>query len=118
MMMNPAISQRATRYAVSWRVRVRRVDDSKWNVARAVNLSVSGILLQLPQRHRVGERLECEIDCRVRPEMKTMLRGVGEIVRHGKSRHALAAIHFDVDGASLVSSGGRAIGQPPPEAKL
>jgi hypothetical protein len=103
-MMHPAIGQRATRYAISWRVRVRRVDDARWNMARAVNLSVSGILLHMPRRPRIGERLECEIDCFVRPGRKTVIRGVGEVVRNSNSRRTLAAVHFDVDGASIVSS--------------
>jgi len=103
-MMNHSICQRATRYAISWRVRVRRADDARWNVARAVNLSVSGILLQMPRPHRIGECLECEIDCLVRRGRKTVLRGVGEVVRNGNSRRTLAAIHFDVNGASIVSS--------------
>jgi hypothetical protein len=76
-------------------------------MARAVNLSVSGILLQMPRRHRIGERLECEIDCLVRRERKTVLRGVGEVVRNGNSRRTLAAIHFDMNGASIVSSNRR-----------
>lgn len=108
-MMNPSIFQRATRYAISWRVRVRRVDDSRWNVARAVNLSVSGILLHMPQPHRIGERLEWEIDCLVRRGRKTVLRGIGQVVRNGNSRRTLAAIHFDVNGASIVSSTGRQV---------
>ncbi len=36
--------------------------------------------------------------------MRTVLRGVGEVVRNGNRRRMLAAIHFDVDGASIVTS--------------
>ena len=76
-------------------------------MARAVNLSVSGILLQMPRPHRIGERLECEIDCLVRRERRTVLRGVGEVVRNGNNRRTLAAVHFDMNGASIVSSNRR-----------
>jgi hypothetical protein len=111
-MMNPSIGQRATRYAISWSVRVRRVDDSSWSVAKGVNLSVSGILVEMPRAHRIGERIECEIDCLVRPGRKTILRGVGEVVRNGNSRRTLAAIQFDVNGASIVSSNRRQFETP------
>ena len=106
-MMNPSTCQRATRYAISWRVRVRRVDDSRWTVARGINLSVSGILLHMPRPTRIGERIECEIDCLIRPGKKTVLRGVGDVVRNGNRRRTVAAIHFDVNGASIVSSNRR-----------
>ena len=101
-MTSPFCYQRAKRYAISWPVRIRRVRDSKWNVAKAVNLSVSGILLQMPRRYRIGECLEWEIDCLVNPGMKTVLRGAGKVVRNGSSRRALAAIHFDTNGASIA----------------
>ena len=100
-MTSPFFYQRAKRYAISWSVRIRRVEDSTWNVAKAVNLSVSGILLQMPRRYRIGECLEWEIDCLVNPGVKTMLHGAGEVVRNGSSRRALAAIHFDTNGASI-----------------
>jgi hypothetical protein len=101
-MTSPFFYQRAKRYAISWPVRIRRVQDSEWNIAKAVNLSVSGILLQMPRRYRIGECLEWEIDCFVKPGMKTMLHGAGEVVRNGSSRRALAAIHFDMNGASIA----------------
>jgi hypothetical protein len=123
-MMNPSICQRATRYAISWGVKVRRIDDARWSMARGVNLSVSGILVHMPRAHRIGERIEGEIDCVVRPGRKTVLRGVGEVVRNGNNRRTLAAIHFDVNGASIVSSNRRQFEEanglmtPPAEANL
>jgi hypothetical protein len=73
-------------------------------VARSVNLSVSGMLLYVARRYRVGECLEWEIDCLVKRGMKTILRGAGEVVRNGSSRRPFAAIQFDSNGASLVRS--------------
>jgi hypothetical protein len=69
-----------------------------------MNLSVSGMLLQVAHRYRIGECLEWEIDCLVNPGMKTILRGAGDVVRNGSSRRPLAAIHFDTNGASIVRS--------------
>ena len=74
--------------------------DAEWSVARAVNLSVSGILLKTARGYRLGECLEWEIDCLVRREMTTILRGIGEVVR--TDRRAFTAIRFDASGASIV----------------
>lgn len=96
-------SQRARRYAITWRVRLRRINERSWSIARAVNLSVSGILLQVAQCYRVGEQIEVEIDCLIRPEIKTILRAVGQVVRVAPEagRRSRLAIHFDVNGAVI-----------------
>jgi hypothetical protein len=97
--------QRAPRYAITWQVRVRRVHDSTWDLAKGVNLSVTGALLRLNRSYRIGECLEFEIDCFVRPEIKTMLRGVGEVVRSDGTGQHRAAIHFDIDGVHFDMNG-------------
>jgi hypothetical protein len=63
---------------------------------------VSGILLKMTGGYHLGECLEWEIDCLVKREMKTILRGIGEVVRHGSNRRELAGIRFDASGASIV----------------
>ena len=83
-----------------------------------MNLSVTGILLQMPQPQRIGERLECEIDCFLRQGRKTILHGVGEVVRNGNSRGTLAAIHFDLNGASIRSEVVKSADQVLDDAKL
>ena len=62
-----------------------------------MNLSVTGVLLQLEQPYEMGERVEVEIDFLAQPESTTVVTGVGCVVReHGGDPH-YAAIHFDVD---------------------
>ena len=90
---------RAQRYGVTWPVRVRRINETNWHVGKSVNLSVTGILLQLPRRYQVGERVELEIDFLAHPEMKTTIRGVGQVVREDSASSGSAAIQFDVNGA-------------------
>ena len=100
--MTHRFCHRARRHAISWGVRVRRVDEAEWNVAKAVNLSVTGILLRMPPRYRVGDCLEWEIDCLFKQDMTTILRGIGEVVREDNNRGELIAIRFDARGASIV----------------
>ncbi len=106
--------QRARRHAITWRVRVRRPQEDGWNTARAVNLSVSGILLKATQLYLVGEHLELEIDCRVRPEINTILRAAGEVVRIDRHRRGPGrlAIHFNTDGATIFSDASPLEGLP------
>jgi hypothetical protein len=65
-------------------------------------MSVTGMLLGLAARYRVGEFVEWELDYFVRPEAKTMIRGVGRIVRKTSGRVALLAIQFGPKGTSIV----------------
>jgi hypothetical protein len=91
--------QRAQRYGVTWPVRVRRVNETNWHAGRSVNLSVTGILLQMARRYHVGECLELEIEFLAHPELKTIIRGVGHVVREDRTFCGGAAIQFDVNGA-------------------
>jgi hypothetical protein len=86
---------------VDWPVRARRLDEQTWRDAQSVNLSVTGILLQAPHRFHVGERLELEIEFLVHPEMKTIVRGVGVVVREDRASSWRAAIRFDADGVPM-----------------
>ena len=65
-------------------------------------MSVTGMLLDLAPRYRVGEVIEWELDYFVRPDAKTMVRGVGRVVRKPRRRVALLAIQFGPKGASIV----------------
>lgn len=60
-----------------------------------MNLSVTGALLELEQPYDIGERVEVEIDFLAEPECKTVVTGVGYVVRELRSEPYRAAIHFD-----------------------
>jgi PilZ domain len=68
-----------------------------WNTGHSVNLSVTGILLQVPHRYGVGEHVELEIDFLGLPKMKTTIRSVGRVVREDPAVSG-AAIQFDLQG--------------------
>ena len=92
-------ARRASRHHVRWPARVRSIAESKWRAGQVLNLSVTGVLLHLEQPYEIGERVEVEIDFLAQPESKTVVTGVGYVVReHGGDPHN-AAIHFDVDCA-------------------
>ena len=104
----------ACRHRVRWPARVRSITDSKWRAGRVLNLSVSGALVQLQQPYAIGERVEVEIDFLAQPESKTVVTGVGYVVReHGGDPHN-AAIHFDV----ACTPGPRAIERDGHDARL
>jgi hypothetical protein len=64
---------------------------------------MTGILLTMARPlYRIGDVVEWEIDCIIRPGVKTILRGFGEVVRH--ARGGFIAIQFDTDGAAIVRS--------------
>lgn len=92
---------------------MRSVTGSKWRAGQVLNLSVTGVLVQLEEPCEIGERVEVEIDFLARPECKTVVTGIGYVVReHGGDPHN-AAIHFDVDCAP----GPRAIEPAAPDAQ-
>ena len=89
-------ARRACRHNVAWPARVRSIADTKWHPGQVVNLSVTGVLLQTERTYEIGERVEVEIDFLTKPETKTVVTGVGYVVReHGGSPYC-AAIHFDL----------------------
>ena len=63
---------------------------------RSSNLSVTGVLLQTERLYEIGERVEVEIDFLTKPESKTVVTGVGHVVREHRGEPPVAAIHFDL----------------------
>jgi len=59
-------------------------------------LSVTGALLLLEHPYEIGERVEVEIDFLLQPECKTVVTGVGHVVREHRGELYKAAIHFDL----------------------
>ena len=95
--------QRAQRYAVNWPVRVRRISGTKWHSGRSLNLSVTGILLETGRRYNIGDRVEVEIHFLAHPDMKTVIRGAGYVVRQDRLARG-AAIQFDADSAHAIGT--------------
>ena len=96
--------RRACRHSVTWPVRVRALSDTDWHAGRVVNLSVTGVLLQTDRHYEIGERVEVEIDFLTQPEMKTIVGGVGHVVRGHGAAPKRAAIHFDLGCAPKPAS--------------
>jgi len=88
--------RRACRHRVKWPARVRSIADPKWHPAQVLNLSVTGVLLQMDQAYGIGERVEVEIDFLTHPEFKTVVTGVGYVVREDNREFHCAAVHFDL----------------------
>lgn len=89
-------ARRACRHHVRWPARVRSITESTWRPGQVVNLSVTGVLLQLEQIYAIGERVEVEIDFLTQPESKTVVSGVGYVVREYGGAPYRAAIHFEL----------------------
>ncbi|MEO5740792.1 MAG: PilZ domain-containing protein [Vicinamibacterales bacterium] len=92
-------ARRASRHHVRWPARVRSITESKWHAGQVLNLSVTGVLLQTEQPYEIGDRVEVEIEFLAQPECKTVVSGVGRVVREHGSDPYRAAIHFDFDCA-------------------
>ena len=96
--MNPdSASSRAQRYGVKWPVRVRRLDEATWSTGGSVNLSISGILLEIPRPYRVGDRVEVEIIFLAHPDARTIIRSLGHVVREQDGQPGGTAVQFDVE---------------------
>jgi hypothetical protein len=96
MAMAPVEARRACRHHVRWPARVRSIAESKWHEGQVLNLSVTGALLQLERPYEIGERVEVEIDFLAQPECKTVVTGVGYVVREHRGEPYRAAIHFEL----------------------
>jgi Tfp pilus assembly protein PilZ len=94
--MTRAEARRACRHTVRWPARVRSIAESVWHLGQVINLSVTGVLLQTEQSYEIGERVEVEIDFLTKPENKTVVTGVGYVVREHNGEPHGAAIHFDL----------------------
>jgi len=89
-------ARRACRHVVTWPARVRSIAESKWHPGQVINLSVTGVLLQIERPYEIGERVEVEIDFLTKPETKTVVTGVGYVVREQGAKPYTTAIHFDL----------------------
>ena len=88
--------RRACRHEVKWPARVRSIAESTWHPSQVINLSVSGVLLTTEEVYDIGERVEVEIDFLTQPNSKTVVTGVGYVVRENGGNPHRAAIHFDL----------------------
>ena len=88
-------ARRASRHHVKWPARLRAIASTKWQPAQVLNLSVTGALLRIEQSYEIGERVEVEIHFLTHPEYKTIVTGIGRVVREDCHVQA-AAIHFDL----------------------
>jgi hypothetical protein len=88
-------ARRACRHDVKWPARIRSIAESEWHPGQVINLSVTGVLLHMDQNYDIGERVEVEIDFLTRPECKTVVTGVGHVIRENGDPRS-AAIHFDL----------------------
>jgi Tfp pilus assembly protein PilZ len=75
---------------------MRSIAETMWHPAQVMNLSVTGVLLQTEQAYEIGERVEVEIEFLTQPEMKTVVTGVGYVVREAAAETRCTAIHFDL----------------------
>jgi hypothetical protein len=73
---------------------VRSGDEAGWHTGQVVNLSVTGVLLRMDRQYRIGERVEVEIDFLSRPECRTVVSGVGLVVRKDATIPGTAAVQF------------------------
>lgn len=89
-------ARRACRHQVKWPARIRSIAESTWHAGQVVNLSVTGVLLHTDQIYEIGERVEVEIDFLTQAESKTVVTGVGYVVRENGGNPHSAAIHFDL----------------------
>jgi hypothetical protein len=66
-----------------------------------MNLSVTGVLLRTERRYQIGERVEVEIDFLSEldggPIAKTVVSGIGLIVRTDNPAQGHAAVQFVVE---------------------
>ena len=88
-------ARRASRHHVTWPARLRSIASTKWQPAQVLNLSVTGALLRTEQTYEIGERVEVEIHFLTHPRYKTIVTGIGYVVREDCNVQA-AAIHFDL----------------------
>jgi hypothetical protein len=76
---------------------VKSSAETEWRPARVVNLSVTGVLLDVMPRYRVGDRVEVEIDFMTQPVSTTVVAGIGLVVRAGAENARRAAVQFAVE---------------------
>ena len=75
---------------------MRAIAETDWHQGHVVNLSVTGVLLQIPQPYGIGQRVEVEIEFDTQSGCRTVVTGIGWVVREEDTDPRNAAIHFDV----------------------
>jgi hypothetical protein len=86
---------------VKWPARVKTIAGSSWQPGHVLNLSVTGVLVQVDQVYEIGERVEIEIDFFVENHT-SVVTGVGRVVREQAFPRG-AAIQFDMASAPKVA---------------
>ena len=89
-------ARRAYRHRVKWPARVRAVAETDWHQGHVVNLSVTGVLLQIQQAYKIGQRVDVEIEFDTQSGCRTVVAGIGWVVREEDTAPRNAAIHFDL----------------------
>ena len=87
----------ACRHDVDWPARVKSAAETKWLAGRVINLSVTGVLLDIVPRYRVGDRVEVEIDFMAQPASTTVVAGIGLVVRAEPENNGRTAVQFAVE---------------------
>ena len=54
-------ARRACRHYVRWPARIRSISDPTWRAGQVLNLSVTGVLVEIESAYGIGERVEVEI---------------------------------------------------------
>lgn len=98
-----APSPRAQRYGVNWAVRVRTPSDGQWSTGMSVNLSVSGVLVEVRRQWRIGEVLELELEFPCAGAAPKTVGAIGRVTRTDGQVFARAAIQFTLPSAARVS---------------
>jgi len=96
-------SPRAQRYGVNWAVRVRTPSHGEWSTGMSVNLSVSGVLVEVGREWRIGEVLELELEFPCTGAAPQTVGAIGHVTRTDGKVFGRAAIQFAVPTAVQAS---------------
>jgi hypothetical protein len=94
---------RANRYGVNWPVRVRTSANGQWVTGTSVNLSITGVLVDVRRQWRIGEVLELELDFPSPAAVRQTIGAIGRVSRTDSQTMSRAAIEFEPSGAARVS---------------
>jgi len=102
------LKPRAARYPIESHVSVRRASGESF-IANSVNISSSGILLNLKQpfHFEIGEELTLELDLPAQSDKPLSIWGYGKVVRVDEEHFAVqlaAGSFFDVRGGPHAGS--------------
>ena len=94
---------RAQRYGVNWAVRVRTASHDQWSTGLSVNLSVSGVLVEVGRQWYIGEVLELELEFPCTGAAPLTVGAIGRVTRTDGKVFGRAAIQFALPRAAQVS---------------